>query len=333
MRLKFNYLLPFLALATFTSCDDIDLVIVPEPTLFTVQPFAQNLTLPIGMSFDGQGRAWVTESGTGKNDARVSLITPDGKVYPAFTGFTSVIANGAVEGIGHVLYHEGILHILDGGAGKLYSVDVTAFKPGDAPQTAQTLIGEDIGSFVRAQMLTNPINTNLYNLTLGPNDNLYINDSGANAIIKRDSKTKALSVFAKLPNIAATVEAVPTGIVYDGKQFYVSTLSGFPFTPGAAKIYRVDLAGNVSDYKTGFTTLTDIALSANDKPIVIQYVSRFSLMPPTIGFLPNTGQVVNSAGTPLLIDNLDRPTDIERVNDRTYYVLSTGDGTLKKLTF
>lgn len=319
------------ALLVATGCKHSDPELVPDPTSFTAQSFATGLTLPIGMSFDGSGQAWVTQSGTGNQDAQVSLITPDGKVSPVITGLASTLANGSIEGIGHLLYRDGMLYVLEGGTGKLYSLDVSGFKAGNTPYVASSLSGEDIGTFVRAQKLTNPLNTNLYNLAFGPDNNLYITDSGANAIIKRDSKTKQLSVFAKLPNVSATVETVPTGIVFDGTNFLVTGLSGFPFTAGAAKIYQVTPAGVVSDYQAGFTTLTDLALSATNKPIVVQYGS-FSLTPPAVGFTAKSGLITDGNKTPLMT-GLDRPTDIERVGDRTYYVLSWGSGTLQKLTY
>ena len=331
MCLKTFFLGAVLVLAATAGCTSSDPEPLAEPTSFTAQPFASGLTQPIGMSFDAKGQAWVTQSGTGKNDAQVSLITTDGKAYPVLTGLSSVLNNGSAEGIGHLLYHNGTLYVLDGAAGKLYTLDVSAFKPGDPAYVASSLSAENIGTFVLAQKLTTPLNTNLYNLTLGPDDNLYITDSGANAIIKRDSKSRVLSVFAKLPNVSATTEAVPTGIVYDGNNFLVSGLSGFPFAPGATKIYLVSLAGTVSEYQTGFTTLTDIALTAGNKPLVVQY-GQFSLTPPNVGFTPKTGQIVDGSKATLLA-GLDRPTDIERVGDRTYYVLSTGDGTIQKLTY
>jgi len=333
MKTKFHFRLALLALGLTASCQDDDgnYEFFPEPTSFTAVTFAQNLTKPIGLSVGAQGQLWVSESGTGQNDARVSLVTATGQVYPALTGFASVLANGTAEGISHVLYDKGTLYVLEGGTGKLYSVDVASFQPGDAPRAAQSLASEDIGSFVRAQRLTNPINTNLYNLTFGPDGDLYIVDSGANAIIKRNSRTKALSVFARLPNVTATQEAVPTGIVFDGRRFLVSTLSGGPFVTGTANIFQVDLSGNVSVYKSGFTTLTDIALSVNLNPIVTEY-GQFALSPPPPGFVPRSGRIANATGTTLL-STLDRPTDIERAGVRTYYVLSNGEGTIQKLTY
>jgi hypothetical protein len=330
MRLKTYALCALIAGAI--SCKQNDDPSLPaDPTSFAAQTIISNLAAPIGMSVDGLGQAWVSTSGTGKNDAQILLVTTDGKSYPVLTGLASAAANGQNEGIGHVLYRDGTLYVLESGVGKLYTLDVSTFKPGDPPYAAQNLSAENLGAFVLAQKLTTPLNTNLYNLTLGPDNNLYIVDSGANAIIKRDSKTRVLSVFAKLPNVNASTEAVPTGIVYDGSNFLVSGLSGAPFIAGSTKIYLVSPAGVVSDYQTGFTTLTDIALSANNKPIVVEY-GQFSLTPPNIGFTPKTGRIADAAKATLL-GNLDRPTDIERVDDKTYYVLCSGDGTLQKLTY
>ncbi len=331
MLLKTCCVLIAVAAAAATGCKKDDPGPLADPTTFTAQTLASGLTLPIGMAVDEQRQVWVTQSGTGKNDAQVSLITTDGKVYPVVTGLSSVVANGSAEGIGHVLYRGGVLYALDGLAGKLYTLDVTGFKPGDAAYEAQNLSAEDIGTFVKAQQLTNPINSNPYNLTMGPDNNLYIVDSGANAVIKRDSKTRVLSVFAKLPNATPKAEAVPTGIIYDGNNFLVSGLSGFPFAAGATKIYLVSTTGAVSEYQTGFTALTDVTLSAGNKPIAVEY-GQFSLVPPNVGFTPKTGRVTDGSKATLL-GGLDRPTDIERVDDRTYYVLTWGDGTVQKLTY
>src|SRR5690606_18643339 len=135
--------------------------------------------------------------------------------------------------------------------------------------------------------------------------------------------------FARIPNIAAMTEAVPTGIVFDGSKFLVSSLSGGPFIKGSAKILQVDLDGTVSDYKTGFTTATDILLTPNNKPLITEF-AEFSLAPP--GFVPATGRIANEEGATIL-GGLTMPTDLEREGDKTYYLLSYAEGTIQKLTY
>ena len=109
----------------------------------------------------------------------------------------------------------------------------------------------------------------------------------------------------------------------------VSSLSGAPFIKGSAKIFQVDLTGNVSDYRTNFTTATDILLTPNNKPLITEF-AEFSLTQP--GFLPNSGRIANEDGTTIL-GGLSMPTDLERSGDGTYYLLSYAEGTIQKLSY
>lgn len=329
MARNFHTLGSLLLLVFFTACEEEKNEPIEDPTAFTATDFVSGLKMPVGMSIDEKGQLWVAETGTGNNDAQVSVVTPAGTVHTVVTGLNSVFANGAVEGMSHVLYDDGTLYILNGNAGRLYILDASTFQPDDSPKAASTLESEDIRTFVHSLNLTDPLNSNAYQLTFGPDDHLYIVDAGANAIIKRDKNSKALSLFAHIPNINPTTEAVPTGIVFDGYKFLVSSLSGGPFIKGSAKIFQVDLNGNVSDYKTGFTTATDILLTPNNNPLIIEF-AEFSMNPP--GFVPATGRIANQEGATIL-GGLTMPTDLERADDKVYYVLSYAEGTIKKLSY
>jgi hypothetical protein len=85
------------------------------------------------MAFDDKGQIWVTENGTGNNDLQISVVTPDGKAYPAITGFNSYIIQDGPEGLTHLLFKSGKLYILHGEDGKLYIADISNFKPGSTP--------------------------------------------------------------------------------------------------------------------------------------------------------------------------------------------------------
>ncbi len=315
----------FLLSCLFLACSDSEDTI-PEPEKLTATDFVSGLKSPIGMSIDGQGQLWVTEAGTGKADASVSLITAAGVKTTLLSGLPSEVSNGAVEGISHLLHRDGKLYILHGVSGMLYIVDVSKFKSGDAPLKFSDLTGEDIGTYVKSLALTNPLNSNPYDLTFGPDGHLYIADAGANAIIKRDKDTRALSKFAEIPGPATGVESVPTGIVYNGTHFLVTSLTGFPFAAASAKIFQITPAGAVSEYKTGYTTLIHLALTANNKPIALQFATF------DMGFQPQTGKVVNENGT-VLLDNLTMPTDIKRSGDKSFYLLSYALGTIQKLSY
>jgi hypothetical protein len=313
------------------SCEDKGTDPVQDPVQLQATSFVSGLKLPIGMTLGNKGQLWVSEAGTGNNDASVSLITPDGTVHRVINGFNSVITTGAVQGMGHLVYKDGKLYILNGDAGRLYIADISGYKAGDPEIALNSLPSEDIGTFVKSLNLTNPLTSNIYHLTFGPGDNLYMVDAASNSIIKRDKTTKALSLFTKVPNVTPLAESVPTGIVFDGTRFLVSSFSGAPFNTGIAKIFEVDQSGTVSDYKTNFTTLTDIVLTPNNKPLVTEF-SQFSLTTSPPGFVPLSGRIANEDGATLL-NNLMMPTSLIRNGDKSYYVLSYAMGTIQKLSY
>jgi len=328
----FSLLCLFSLLIITVGCkDDEDAGSLFDPLQLHATDFAAGLKSPIGMAVDNKGQLWVTEAGTGNNDGSVSLITKDGAVHQVIAGFVSSSSaeSSGAEGMSHLLYKDGKLYILNGTAGTLYIADVSSYKPGDPVVEASSLYSEDIGTYVRSLNLTDPLNSNVYSLAFGPGGDLYIVDAGSNAIIKRDKTSKALSLFTKIPSITPATEAVPTGIVYDGKKFLVSSLTGFPFTSGAAKIFQINQDGAVSEYKSNFTTISDLVLTPNNKPLVTEF-ARFSLTTIPPGFDPMSGRVANENGISL-IEGLSLPTDIER-SGSTYYVLSYGLGTVQKLT-
>lgn len=311
---------------------------IQDPQRVQVSTFATGLMGPIGLETDANGRVWVAEAGTGQNDGRVSMITPDGKVHPVITGFDSeMIMGGELDGLNHLLFADGMLYIL-GSHSRLYMANVSTFNPGDTPMQAKNLPIEDKAQFILDYNFTEDTGeTHLYNMTVGPNGDLYFTDAAANAIIRR-TKAGVWSIFAKIPNIAnptpvgpPMIHVVPTGIVFDGQKFLVSTLTGFPFPTGAARIYQIDQAGNVSVYQSGFTTLVDINMTTDPGFLVVQF-AQFAL---PAGFVPNTGQVrrVTSTGSSVAVDGLNMPTDLKQADAHTYYVSSLGDGSVKKIMY
>lgn len=321
-------------LFTVAGCTDHE---IPEPDTLTSEEFAGNLISPFGITQGEGGNLWITEAGTGNNDGRVSLITPDGTVYPAIIGFESIISeeDGFASSISHLKYKDGKLYIIQGLGGFLYIVDVSGFSPGNAPIQASTLTGENIGQFVLDyNFIIDTGVSHLYNLTWGFDGDIFFTDAAANAIIRRKANGD-LSVFTEFPQFTnptpvgpPMVDFVPTGIAYDGTKFLVSSLSGFPFADDNASIYQINQAGTASSFKSGYTMLTDIALTPSNSPLVIQF-GEFS---PATGFAPNTGKVSDVNGTTLL-DGIMMPTDIERTGDKTYFMVAFGENKIYKLTY
>jgi len=312
--------------------------IKPEPPapFLRMTTLASGLAAPIGLEVDKKGRVWVAESGTSKNDGKITVVTPDGKKYTAITNLPSIISEGGEpEGPAHILFADGLLYIL-GANGKMYKADVSQFNPGDASRPASSLAVEDIGKFVLGLNLPTHM-THPYNLTVGPNGAIYIADAAANAIIRRD-KTGALSLISHLPNIknplpvgGPVVEPVPTGIYFDGQNFLVTTLLGFPFPTGYSSIYKIAPTGEISIYQHSFTSLTNIAAGGPKGRLVLQH-AVFGL---ATGFQPNTGKLIWADGVTqtTLAEGLNQPAGLKQADASTWYVTSVADGTVIKVEY
>lgn len=320
----------FLTLAIgIVACTTDHVVPIPEPARFAVTTVDTTLRGPIGLEMDGNGNIWIAEIGTGNDDGAIVMLTPGGQKTTVISGFHSIAGPESNEGLSHIKYDNGKLYILHGIDGILYVADVSNFKAGDPQIPVASLTQTDIGTYSRSLNLTDPVNSNIFDIEFDGAGNYYVADAGANAIFKWDKNNGNISLFAKIPSVAGgTIDAVPTGIVFDGSKFLVSSLTGFPFAPGNAKIFAVDLNGNVTIYKDGFTMLTHIELSANKKPLVTKF-SDFAL---PNGFVPFSGAVLNEDGT-VLAAGLMMPTDIRRTGDRQFHVISFALGQLYKLTY
>jgi len=324
-------------LLSIISCNlRTDHTVNPTPQVTT---FASGLTAPLGIEADSQGRLWVTEAGSGQtNDGELSMIDTQGNVFPVVTGFTSSVSpEGGVFGLNHLTLQNGILWMVHGVEGRLYQFDISTFHPGDAPLKAADLEFEDIGTFVKDYVFQDDTDaSDLFNLTVGPDGDLFIVDAGANAIIRRKASTKELSVFATIPPIAnpggepELLEPVPTGIVFDGKEFLICNFSGYPFPAQKAPIYQVDLNGKTSVYQTGLSSVTDIELDEDLKPVVVEYGNWSGET-----FDENSGTMMNAAsgGVSPLVSGLNFPNSIKRSGVKTYYIAQTFDGIIKKIVF
>lgn len=256
--------------------------------------------------------------------------------YDAIINLSSIknALSGETEGPANLVFDKGMLYILAGDF--LYKANVSSFKSGDAPIDGSKLPYEDIGTYVRTLNIVTPNDSHPYNMIVGPDGDIYITDAGANAIIHRKSAGH-YSILAQFPNFAnptpvgpPQVQAVPTGIIFDGHDFLVSTLTGFPFVQGAATIYRVSLSGKVSVYQTGLSTLVNIANGGFYGHVVLHYGS-FGMTGPN----PNTGSliIVNGNKSTMIKDGLNMPTGLKQIDNDIWYVSSMGDGTILKVEY
>lgn len=146
----------------------------------------------------------------------------------------------------------------------------------------------DVDALGDPEYLSNP-----YDLVLDSNGDVIVTDSGANAVLRVDPTTSTITPVAIFPNRdnplfaggqgigGPTMDQVPTGITVgpDGA-FYVSTLTGFPFPMGAARVYRLEDMnadgdalddGETTIFVEGLTTATDVIFDANGDLLVSQF--------------------------------------------------------------
>lgn len=325
--------------ATSSTDDDPEM-----PVPLTVNVYADGFVAPAGVAVDDQGRLWVAEVGSAQNDGRISVVLEDGTVAPVLTGLPSEIVDGEPSGPWAAdLQADGSLLIVQGvgtsaHASSLLTVDAAQVAPGGAPLTVDAAtVATPIGSYLTGEGFAE---SNPYALTVGPDGDLFIVDAAANAVVRRDAATGALSVFAvfeDLPNPTPvgppTINAVPTDIVFADDRFYVSSLTGFPFPDGAASIYEVDLQGNVSVYRDGFTALTALEVDARDGRLLALQFAAFSLE--NGGWQPGTGQVmkIHTDSISTVVDGLVLTSGLGAGAEGELFVSSIATGEVLRVTY
>lgn len=125
----------------------------------------------------------------------------------------------------------------------------------------------------------------------------YVTDAGANALlhVTADGEISVVAVFPNrlvdtppfLPQppfpAQLSMQAVPTNVVWgpDGA-LYVCQLTGFPFPPGAARIYRVVPGSAPQVYAEGFTNIIDLEFDAAGNLYVLE-IDTNGLANPVVG--------------------------------------------------
>jgi hypothetical protein len=141
----------------------------------------------------------------------------------------------------------------------------------------------DLGSY---EIANNPdqglIDSNLFGLALVPEGRFLVADAGANDVLDV-TVAGAVSTLAVLPSRSnplpfgpPTFQAVPTSIaVGPDDAYYIGQLTGFPFPPGAANVYRFDPATDeLTVAYTGFTNISDLTFDEDGNLYVLQLTTN-----------------------------------------------------------
>ena len=149
-----------------------------------------------------------------------------------------------------------------------------------------------------------------------------VTDAGANALLSvaANGDVSTLAIFPARAQGRST-DAVPTSVAVgpDGA-YYVSELSGVPFSAGAANIYRVVPGQAPTVAWSGFTTVIDIAFDGDGNLYVLEHSTG-----PVFFALPGRLVKVAPDGTrTVIIDGLDRPGSVAIGPDGALYVSNHG---------
>jgi hypothetical protein len=178
----------------------------------------------------------------------------------------------------------------------------------------------DIAGFEQANNPAGgPLDSNPYGV-LAEAGRQFVTDAGGNSVLEVTANG-TVSLVATLPPTLGGSEAVPTEVVRgpDGA-LYVSQLTGFPFTAGAASIWRLMPGGPPQIYKTGFKTITDFDWGADGNIYLVQFASGPVFAQPglLIRVPPNGAPVV-------LNSSLTNPTGVLVGPDGAIYVSNKGN--------
>jgi DNA-binding beta-propeller fold protein YncE len=169
-----------------------------------------------------------------------------------FTKSVDQIATGfTLRGNQHIPLLDGNSVVLDNGQGDTATVTLLAqFRPRPDP----VAIYKNCHPFGLAKIPGDP-------------NHIYMNDAGLNLVTQIEipsGRARTVSSFGPFPNVGSTpppvVDAVPTSVRTYGNQLLVTFLTGFPFTPGDARVLLLDPATGKSDPFISWTNSTmDIA--------------------------------------------------------------------------
>ena len=111
----------------------------------------------------------------------------------------------------------------------------------------------------------------------GGNDMLFIDAEGniTGHVVFPDTMVDAPPFLGLPPGTQIPQESVPTGVVQGpgpegAPALYVGELTGFPFSQGTARVWRVTADGDAEVYATGFTNIVDLAFDGEGNLYVLE---------------------------------------------------------------
>jgi sugar lactone lactonase YvrE len=221
----------------------------------------------------------------------------DGDMY-----FTTGLGTDPAQRVGPELNRLGLLmRVPSGGATPEVVSDVSAYEGDENPAGG-------------------PIDSNPFQIEV-QTSGVLVADAGANALLNVhfDGSIELVSTFASLPSGA---DPVPTSVATGGGDVYVSQLTGFPFTPGSAGVFRVDDAG-LTLVGGGFTNVIDLEYGPDGMLYVLELSHAGLLSGDLTGGLWRLDPTTGDADL-LMTEELLAPTALAFDDDGMLYIANRG---------
>ena len=164
-------------------------------------------------------------------------------------------------------------------------------------------------------------------------------DAAGNDVLGVSFHHKRISTLAVFPDVMVDappflmlppgsqipMQAVPTSVAVrpHDKSIYVGQLTGFPFPPGAASVWRIKRDGTKEVFASGFTNITDIAWGPNGSLYVVEIAANGLLSDDQTGAIVRVSPD-GSEQTVVASEGLTNPTAIAIAEDGTVYVTNHG---------
>jgi hypothetical protein len=328
-----------------------------EAQQYVVQEVMSGLASPRGLAFGPDGALYVAEAGNGGNGPGIVGSTGSTGMYGTSAGLSRLL-NGVQErvlpGLPSVaatapigVEASGLSDIVFDNAGTAYGLIGLGANPNNRSSLGAP--GADFATLVRLPLGggalqriadlgaheiahnpdSGPLDTNPYSLAAAPGGGFLVADAGSNDLLKvaADGTISTLRALSPRPNPLPfgppVFQSVPTAVAVgpDGA-YYIGELTGFPFPPGAANVYRFDPAtSTLTVAHSGFTNIGDLTFDANGNLYVLQMTTNglASAMGPGSGMVVKIDHATGNRTT-IVSAGLMLPSSILAAPDGVLYV-------------
>jgi hypothetical protein len=328
---RLRYLVPLIPLAVVAAL----LMAAGSPAAPSTQVVMTGLNNPRGLDFGPGGWLYVAEAGTGGSSNTPCLVVRGFNQCAGATGSVSRWKQGRGQqrvATGLPSYDPEIQPSPEGATGP-HDISFRGGRAwitiglGGEPSVIRGAFGQGFGRLVRMnpsghwrfstdistfEQTNNPdggpVDSNPYGL-LATHRGKYVAEAGGNALLRaRGGSVSLVATFPSRPQGRRT-DSVPTEVVKgpDGA-LYVSELSGGPFFPDEAKIWRVREGQAPQPFLEGFTDIIDIDWSCDGRHLYVLQIASGFLMggpPMLLKVNPRTNQRTTIASA-----ELTRPTSV-----------------------